>query len=115
MSPLQSHAKPDKSEPTHVGCCDEKMFCDSLGEPLPPVLIRANSCQKTFPFRLPASSVGILRRQVEMVKTKIASAVTSHPTTHDSGFKFSTFPIQTRELHAECVKFTHPGRRHEQL
>jgi hypothetical protein len=26
VSPLQSHAKPGKSEPTHVGCYDERMF-----------------------------------------------------------------------------------------
>jgi hypothetical protein len=26
VSPLQSHAKPGKSEPTHVGCYDEKML-----------------------------------------------------------------------------------------
>ena len=26
VSPLQSHAKPGKSEPTHVGCYDKRMF-----------------------------------------------------------------------------------------
>jgi hypothetical protein len=78
----------------------KRCFVTVLASRCHPFSIRANSWQKSFPFRLPASSFSILRRQVEMVKTKIASAVTSHPTTHDSGFKFSTFPIQTRDHHA---------------